>query len=268
MTIDEKAFDNALKVLGANPDGTFELLDSGNIRNFLHCYESAKQSNLLALLESPEVVEAGARGYMKEAHPAWNPDQCFIDDKTPNWQLYADGIKSALAAITSFIEGDGSAAIAPVAGETDYSTSLTPTSFIKGNASARKDEDGCGGQLPLNRPPSPTSYAEPTAPDSTDTGQPDELARLREELAERDASFNLRWKADMRAIKRWQEATGRTLVWPDHADLCVWLLEQLESRPKRELSTPRRIHSCDIAGCITCGNPEALGDTDVESGAA
>ena len=42
------------------------------------------------------------------------------------------------------------------------------------------------------------------------------------------ANFDIRWKADMRAIKRWQEATGRTLVWPDHADLCVWLLEQID----------------------------------------
>ena len=50
-------------------------------------------------------------------------------------------------------------------------------------------------------------------------------------IAERNdlqASADLRWKADMRAIKMWQEAhPGNDLVWPDHADLCVWLLEQL-----------------------------------------
>lgn len=51
-------------------------------------------------------------------------------------------------------------------------------------------------------------------------------ARVR--AAELQATFNLRWDADMRAIKRWQAATGRELVWPDHADLVVWLLEQLE----------------------------------------
>ncbi len=32
----------------------------------------------------------------------------------------------------------------------------------------------------------------------------------------------------MRAIKRWQEETGKREVWPDHADLCVWLLKQNE----------------------------------------
>ncbi len=53
-----------------------------------------------------------------------------------------------------------------------------------------------------------------------------ELKALREEVAEREASFNLRWKADMRAIKRWQAATGEELTWPDHADLVVWLLQQ------------------------------------------
>lgn len=52
-----------------------------------------------------------------------------------------------------------------------------------------------------------------------------------EELAERDRSFDLRWKADMRAIKRWQaeKPAERELVWPDHADLCVWLMGRLDS---------------------------------------
>ena len=42
--------------------------------------------------------------------------------------------------------------------------------------------------------------------------------------------FDLRWKADMKAIKQWQEATERELVWPNHSDLCVWLLNQQESK--------------------------------------
>lgn len=59
----------------------------------------------------------------------------------------------------------------------------------------------------------------------------DEIERLRREVAQREASFDLRWKASMRAIKRWQEAhPGNDLVWPDHADLCVWLMEQLDAR--------------------------------------
>lgn len=56
------------------------------------------------------------------------------------------------------------------------------------------------------------------------------VAEARVGIEELQAGFDLRWKADMRAIKRWQEATGRELVWPDHADLVVWLLEQLEDR--------------------------------------
>ena len=47
-------------------------------------------------------------------------------------------------------------------------------------------------------------------------------------IAELESVFDMRWKADMRAIKMWQAATGKTLTWPDHADLCVWLLEQLD----------------------------------------
>jgi hypothetical protein len=53
---------------------------------------------------------------------------------------------------------------------------------------------------------------------------------LKAELKDKDAAFDLRWQADMRAIKKWQKATGKKLVWPDHADLCVWLLEQLDKK--------------------------------------
>lgn len=55
---------------------------------------------------------------------------------------------------------------------------------------------------------------------------------MQEEIEDLQRTFDLRWQADMRAIKRWQEANpGNDLTWPDHADLVVWLLEQL---PKTE----------------------------------
>lgn len=44
--------------------------------------------------------------------------------------------------------------------------------------------------------------------------------------------FDLRWKASMRAIKLWQKRTGRKLSWPDHCDMVVWLLEQLDEAKK------------------------------------
>ena len=48
------------------------------------------------------------------------------------------------------------------------------------------------------------------------------------------SSADLRWKCDMRAIKAWQAAhPGNDLVWPDHADLCVWLMEQLTDEKAR-----------------------------------
>lgn len=49
-----------------------------------------------------------------------------------------------------------------------------------------------------------------------------------EALSELEATFDLRYKADMRAIERWQKATGKELTWPDHADLVVWLLGQID----------------------------------------
>lgn len=50
-----------------------------------------------------------------------------------------------------------------------------------------------------------------------------------QELADLEATFDLRWKADMRAIERWRkERPGRELTLPDHADLCGWLLERID----------------------------------------
>ena len=54
-----------------------------------------------------------------------------------------------------------------------------------------------------------------------------------DQLADMQAIFDLRWDADMRAIRRWQAATGRDFTWPDHADLVVWLLEQLTKAEAR-----------------------------------
>lgn len=56
-----------------------------------------------------------------------------------------------------------------------------------------------------------------------------DILHAAEHLEETENSFNLRWDADMRAIKRWREAhPGKELVLPDHADLVVWLLGELE----------------------------------------
>jgi len=59
-----------------------------------------------------------------------------------------------------------------------------------------------------------------------------QLEAAQKEIDDFQHSFNIRWDADMRAIKRWQQATGNELTWPDHADMVVWLLEQLEAVKK------------------------------------
>lgn len=59
------------------------------------------------------------------------------------------------------------------------------------------------------------------------------MPRTAEELQK---SFDLRWDADQRAIKRWQDANpGSDLTWPDHADLVVWLLDD-RNRIEQDLS--------------------------------
>lgn len=68
-------------------------------------------------------------------------------------------------------------------------------------------------------------------------------------IAEHEHSFDLCWNANMRAIKRWQEATGRTLVLPDHTDLCVWLLEQNDAQARTIAERDARIE-CLSEMCI------------------
>lgn len=48
-----------------------------------------------------------------------------------------------------------------------------------------------------------------------------------EEIDQHNRSFDLYRDASRRATKRWQAAhPGNDLVWPDTADLIVWLMEQ------------------------------------------
>jgi hypothetical protein len=66
-------------------------------------------------------------------------------------------------------------------------------------------------------------------PAETQPADAELLNEAADEIEGQEQSFDLRWNADMRAIKRWQAAhPGKELVWPDHADLVVWLMEQLD----------------------------------------
>jgi len=80
----------------------------------------------------------------------------------------------------------------------------------------------------------------------------DEIEQLRAEISELETTFDTRWKADMRAIKRWQEGhPGNELIWPDHTDLCVWLLEELE---KKKAPSRREYCTCS-GGFVSSGGP-------------
>ena len=54
---------------------------------------------------------------------------------------------------------------------------------------------------------------------------------MQERIEELESTFDLQWKADRRAIKRWQKAhPGNDMVWPDRADMVVWLMSQLPKK--------------------------------------
>lgn len=56
----------------------------------------------------------------------------------------------------------------------------------------------------------------------------DTIEALREKLAEYDDLFDVCWEADQRAVKRWQAATGEKLIWPDRADLIIFLMQYID----------------------------------------
>ena len=58
--------------------------------------------------------------------------------------------------------------------------------------------------------------------------QQGEIEALRKDAEELQATFDLTWSANLRAINRWREKTGQQLVFPHHDDLVIWLLAELE----------------------------------------
>lgn len=56
-----------------------------------------------------------------------------------------------------------------------------------------------------------------------------ERRALLAEIADLQATVEIHQEADARAIRQWQAAhPGNDARWPDHADLCVWLMEENE----------------------------------------
>ena len=55
------------------------------------------------------------------------------------------------------------------------------------------------------------------------------LEAMAGEVASLQNTFDLMWKADQRAIKLWQEATGKDHIWPDKTKTTLWLLERAEA---------------------------------------
>lgn len=54
------------------------------------------------------------------------------------------------------------------------------------------------------------------------------------ELAERDETFDLHWRAEMRGVEAWRHANpGNDLVLPDTGHLTTWLLDQWQAAERR-----------------------------------
>lgn len=86
------------------------------------------------------------------------------------------------------------------------------------------EDHGPWSDDPVSLPDRLRAIADAWLPDAV---KPDLLSAA-EDIEFNDAAFDMRWAADRRAIERWQKANpGNDLVWPDHADLVVWLMDEL-----------------------------------------
>jgi len=58
----------------------------------------------------------------------------------------------------------------------------------------------------------------------------DECIEAADRIEELELLFDMRWKADTRAIRLWQSAhPDKPRTWPDHADLGTWCLSRIET---------------------------------------
>ena len=57
----------------------------------------------------------------------------------------------------------------------------------------------------------------------------DALEAQAERIAEQDYVLEMKWRAEERAIRAWQEKTGERMTWPDQAKLVEWLMDELDA---------------------------------------
>jgi hypothetical protein len=72
-----------------------------------------------------------------------------------------------------------------------------------------------------------------------------ENKRLKDEIADYELSAKIHAECRIRAVERWQQAhPGNDLMWPDGANLLVWLMDQVA--PQRRLSeSPQPVTNTD-----------------------
>jgi hypothetical protein len=88
-----------------------------------------------------------------------------------------------------------------------------------------------------------------------------EIIKKLDDHIDLDKLFDTQWKADRRAINRWQEANpGHDRFWPDRADMVVWLMEQYDARAQSPLPVALR-ETISNAIMKVVSNRDDLGNT-------
>jgi hypothetical protein len=86
-----------------------------------------------------------------------------------------------------------------------------------------------------------------------------EIDRLHAEVAEHETRFERMYAANMRGIKAWQEATGRDMVWPDHAKLVEWLCSEV-AELRADLKDSREMAHSWFYKSQTAQTPRPMGE--------
>lgn len=77
-------------------------------------------------------------------------------------------------------------------------------------------------------------------------GETQRIDLLEAKIQELQRSLDLQWQASQRAIKLWQQETGKDMVWPDKADLCVWLMQQNEQLRQHMAEAKAKIDAYEL----------------------
>lgn len=168
--------------------------------------------------DAPSSAAMGAEPVEVVARTLAREDGVLPDDE--GWQAYEDTAREVVWALTAAGWGD----VAALHAERDELLSAVVRSVqLYGTGFVWRRPDG--QEVAIDPAEIQMWFSADEPPTMHDLRA--HLAEVERERADLQATFALSFQAARLAIARWREATGSEHVWPDSANLMVWLMDRL-----------------------------------------